>query len=607
MKAKTNQSFFPGNQKLVAFLVFVLAFLVYINTLHHGFVLDDTMLITKNSFTTKGFGGLKEIFTNDTFKGYTDQYLVYGQRYRPLSLSIFAIIYQYAGANPLPYHLVNISFYAILCVLLYYTLNLIFKDYPTDKKNYFILSACLLFVLHPIHTEVVANIKSLDEILVLIFSIAALNLSLTGFDKKSWLFIFLSSITLFLGILSKENAIMFIAVIPLTLMFFRQANLKSIIKHGIPLLAVGIIYIIIRLKLIGFGIDKEPLELINNPFVKIEGSRWVYYSGIERFGSIMYSLLKYLKLLIIPYPLTSDYYPMYVGNVGVANLYIVLSILVHVILIVFCIKSIRSKNWNLLTYGIIFYFITIFIVSNIVFPIGTNLAERFAFMPSIGICLCIAYLLYSLKLKSKVGFYILGGLILTAYLSITLRRNQDWKSNDSLIIADINKSSKSVRMQNAYATMLINTAQRETDLKIKDGLLLQAILHEDTAITMHPTYINAYAMRGNAHYLRSNLDEAIANYKVVYKLNPTFPDNLNNLALSLRERASYHFNNNNYEKAIQDLNETYNLYQQDPIVAELYSKCFLKLGKKAEALHWLDIWKTLEPQNSNIEELKKSL
>ncbi|MBK8502726.1 MAG: hypothetical protein IPL46_11190 [Saprospiraceae bacterium] len=85
-------------------LLFFLIIILYINTIGHGYVLDDAIVISENTFTKKGFTGLIDIFRHDTFYGFFQQEgkdkLVSGGRYRPLSQAMFAIEYGIFGPKP---------------------------------------------------------------------------------------------------------------------------------------------------------------------------------------------------------------------------------------------------------------------------------------------------------------------------------------------------------------------------------------------------------------------------------------------------------------------------------------------------------------------------
>ena len=238
-----------------AFLILcVFAFILYGNTLTHDYALDDAIVITNNQFTQQGTEGIANIFKYDTFVGFwltsnptktaeqiqEEKKLVAGGRYRPLSLVSFALEVEFFGKNikdandkviykgdPFVSHLGNIVLYLLTAFLLYVILSKLFPQ-EKDKKWYlgFPMIAALLFLAHPIHTEAVANIKGRDEIMTLLGSLGALWFTLKYLDTKKIWYVLLSSLCLFLGLLSKENAITFLAVIPLTVYYFTRHSLK---------------------------------------------------------------------------------------------------------------------------------------------------------------------------------------------------------------------------------------------------------------------------------------------------------------------------------------------------------------------------------------------
>ena len=114
----------------------------------------------------QGFAGIKNIFTSDVWH-FQNLNLGY---YRPLSLVSFAVEQQLFPNNPHVSHFVNVLLYSLTAFLLYFLLLKIFNR----KHPLFSLVVTLLFIAHPLHTEVVANIKSRDEILSFLNLIAAL-------------------------------------------------------------------------------------------------------------------------------------------------------------------------------------------------------------------------------------------------------------------------------------------------------------------------------------------------------------------------------------------------------------------------------------------------
>ena len=155
--------------RLHKWLIFAFAFLLYANTLTHEYTQDDAIVIYDNMFTTKGFEGIPGILQYDTFYGFFKTEgkakLVAGGRYRPLSLVMFAAEVGLFGQSPFVGHLVSVLLYGLLGVVLYLVLLKLFsyrETVPYPAMIAFITT--LLFVAHPVHTEVVANIKGLSLI-----------------------------------------------------------------------------------------------------------------------------------------------------------------------------------------------------------------------------------------------------------------------------------------------------------------------------------------------------------------------------------------------------------------------------------------------------------
>src|SRR5690606_7662622 len=94
------------------------------------FVLDDQIVIVDNDYTKKGFAGIRDIFSHDSFSRYFggQRDLVEGSRYRPLSIAFFAVIHEVAGMNSAIYHGANILLYALLCLLIFRVLGVLFHE-----------------------------------------------------------------------------------------------------------------------------------------------------------------------------------------------------------------------------------------------------------------------------------------------------------------------------------------------------------------------------------------------------------------------------------------------------------------------------------------------
>jgi hypothetical protein len=553
-----------------------LAFILYSNSLTNGFVLDDSLVITKNSYTTKGISGIGDIFSHDTFQGYygesSEEIKITGGRYRPLSIAFFAILYSIFRDNPFPFHLWNVLLYAVCCAFVYRVLRRIFDpSLGVNTSAIFSGLTALLFTLHPVHTEVVNNIKSNDEILCLLLSFASLYLAVRYWDTNRKSLAYMSGIALFLACLAKENAVVFLAIIPLTL-FVRGAVSKVKGRPVLPLvLSLGIsfsLFFIIRYSILGWSMGEDTLDLINNPFIKYTGDTWVHCSFGEKMAMIFWSLARYIQLLFFPLFLSVDYYPRFVEVMTFSNPLALVSLLAHVALGLWVVYKLWKKQTGIVEYGVAFYLIALSIVSNILFPVGTNLAERFLFTPSLGFCIAIAglvtpYLAHQHQTISKLALYFIVGVMVVFGIR-THVRNFDFESNKVLMMKDVEVAGNSAKIQNALGAIIAEEALNSPDPAQKSTLSQNALNYLNKAISIHPTYLEAFYMRGNVLFMLGRYEEAIQNYRACLSLNPNFSQAYPNYAMSLREYGrSVITNGGDLNNAVLSLEESLELYPNE--------------------------------------------
>jgi hypothetical protein len=169
------------SNKLSIVIITIVTILLYANTLTNEFAMDDMSVITKNSYVQEGLGGIKKVLTKESWEGYNPNSDI--RIYRPFQLLAFAIQYEFFELNPMPYHIVNVLFYALLNVLLF----LLLKELWKNKYPYLPLLIVLLFATHPVHVEVVANLKGSADLFGMLHATAAF-LFLFYFVKKKVLF-----------------------------------------------------------------------------------------------------------------------------------------------------------------------------------------------------------------------------------------------------------------------------------------------------------------------------------------------------------------------------------------------------------------------------------
>lgn len=605
----------PGffrNILLQSGLIFAFAFLLYANTLTHGFVLDDSIVINANMFTEQGVEGIPGILSKDTFFGYFKvegkETLVSGGRYRPLTLVFFAIIFQLFGDNSLVFHLFTVLLFATTCVVLYRTLLLLFR--PALGEDYGTLLSwmtAVLFAAHPIHTEVVANIKGCDEIATLLGSLGALYFTLKAFDSQKVIWGVAAGLSFFLACLSKENAATFLVVIPLALWFFRPSGSRTgggtenrILRAALPVFVAFVVFFILRGTILHWRFGGAPMELMNNPFLKIEGNQWVKFAPAEKLATVFYTLLKYVQLLIVPHPLTHDYYPNQIGLKTFSNPVVLLSLALYGWMAWYAFSGIRRRDP--VRFAILYYLLTLSIVSNIVFPVGTAMGDRFVFMPSVGFCIAAgALFLHFAKGNSRQATLALFGLVILLYSLKTLTRNPAWESNEKLFFTDVETSVNSAKIRNACGGVLFDKAAKEPDTAKQKDYCRQGIIHLDKAIEQHPNYKDAYISRAGCQYILGRYDAAIADYRQAVRLAEEDVKPKLGLAIALRDGGKYYGEKKgDLATAFKYLSESWQYNGKDPETARLLGVANGVQGKHPDAIMWFSKAVELSPENARF-------
>ncbi len=587
-----------------AWIVFGFGVFVYLNTLFHQFTQDDAIVIYDNMYTTEGISGLKGLFTKDTFFGFFKEEgkakLVSGGRYRPMTPAMFAFEYELVGKNPWLGHLINVLLYGFLCCMIYKLLVLLvcFKD-KSESTLYLVFAASLIYACHPIHTEAVANIKGRDEIMSMLGSVLALYYIIKYYDLKDIKFLIIACVCFFVGLLSKENAITFLAIVPMALYFFRSYSLLDTIKPSLILLIPAVLFLIIRSAILGNDFGGTPMELMNNPYLKMVNGSYVEFSSNEKMATIIYTLGKYISLLIFPHPLTHDYYPRYIDIMNFGNWKVLISLFSYIALIIIAFKGFGKRS--IVSFGIIYFIITLSIISNIVFPIGTNMSERFMFMPSLGFALILGHFLkvYVLDKYGQKVFYIVLGVILGLYILKTISRNLVWESDYKLFTTDVKTSVNSAKVLNAAGGALTTESFNEKNEEKKKEMLTQAIVYLNKAVVVHPTYKNPYLIMGNAHYYLKEYDEAVIAYEKALAIDSDFEDAKKNMAVSLRDGGRIAGEvEQNFEKCEKLLLRSYDLSPNDTETIRLLGVVNGMKGNHIEAIKYFEKVTLLEPNNA---------
>ncbi|MDB4082764.1 glycosyltransferase family 39 protein [Vicingaceae bacterium] len=572
--------------KLQVYGIFIVfGFLLYGNTLTHDFTLDDAIVITENDFTKKGFSGIWDQLTNDQFVGFYGEKkeLVAGGRYRPLSMVIYNIQYDLAGANPFLGHLINVLFYILNGILLYTVINRVLSQFQGFLKGISLpLLVSLLWFFHPIHTEVVANIKGLDEIMAFCLQLSTLWYILNYLENQKIKDLLGIVVFFFLGLLAKESTITWLAVIPILIYFFTNHSFKKALPAFGGLAAAAVIWAGIRYQVVGGGISAVADNIMNDPFLEATIS--------EKYATITLTLGKYLQLLVFPHPLTYDYYPKHIPIVGWGNKMVLLSLLAYLFIAIIAIWGFFKKN--VVSFAILLYVITLSIASNLVFVIGAFMNERFVYVSSLGLSLIIGFGIFKLLEHKKISKNAIWTLLFTIfglYSLKTISRNQVWKNNLTLATHDANISVNGAKSNVMAGGLLTENAMKLKDSSEKQKMLQEGLVYLRRAINAYPEYIDGLILMGNAQWeLTKNINQALPYYYQILAINPYHQNTLQNFYIIVEQSKNTEDKINAYKTLLRynpnemtaylNLGRTYGREKNDLKNAQLYLETALKIA-----------------------------
>lgn len=501
----------------------ILIFGLYGNSIPNKFSIDDDMVSSNNPVIKKGIKGIPEILITRYANNPKQNY-----EYRPVVKITFAIEQTLFNGNPHVSHLINVLLYLFLCIFIYLLLRKLLKSY----HPWIALLATVLFAAHPIHTEVVASLKNRDEILSMLGSLASLYSCIKFFEKRKWYWILSGVVCFILAYFSKSSALVFLAIIPLTLFFFTDIKIKHI------LIIIGILLVLIVLSrwLPRIWLPKTEREILyfENPLYFEKGI-------LLKIGTALIVLLFYLRLLIFPHPLVYYYGYNEIPVTDPGNIYSIISLIVFLALFIVSVLLLKKKH--LLSYCILFFFISISMYANIIKPPPGIVAERFLFVPSLGFCLAIAILAFMI-FKLKIGDkklsmkairkpVIVIAIIVIPFAVKTITRNPDWKDFESLYGHDINYLENSAKANSVYAAYLSDKIYTTKDQAKAKEIARKSMYYYQQAIKIYPPYATCWNNMGIIHYkVFNDTPEGVRCWREAAKYDTSYADPLYNIAIA---------------------------------------------------------------------------
>jgi protein O-mannosyl-transferase len=424
--------------------------------------------------------------------------------YQPLAVLSLSLNYQSAGSNPAPYHTTNLLIHLINIILVFYLFH------RMTKRLEVAAIVAFLFAIHPMHVEAVAWIATRSNGLYSAFYLGALLTYVVYLEKRSTTWLLLTLILFILSCFSKSMAV----TLPVLLVFFdyfhnRKIGLKAILEK-IPFFLISLIFGLVSIH------AATQFGHIRNLAVE--------YNPGDRLVMITYSVVFYLLRAVIPVNLSAVYaYPGKTEGWLAAEYY--LSVFLLFLLILAVIKAGKSRKEVL--FGLGFFLISIFPVLPFVWSRMLMLADRYTYIPYIGIFYLFSMFYLKIregnslrlrKYKPAIYTVLLGYVILLS--ATTFQRTKVWRDSHTMISDVIEKNRSDVDMAIGYF-FRGNIRDLSQDM--------HGALNDFTkAIELNPSYTMAYNNRGIIRGSLQDFEGALEDFNKAIELEPGYADAIYN-------------------------------------------------------------------------------
>lgn len=639
------------NTKTALLIIALFTAGLYANSLFNGYALDDNLVIQNNELTLKGFKAIPEIFTSRYF---TSKEQSIG--YRPITNISFAVEYGLFGERPFISHLINLFLYLSSMLMVFLILRQVLKKFHIIFP--FVIT--LLFLAHPIHTEVVNNIKSRDELLWFFNGMIALWFFLKYADHEKFRDLAIGTFFFLFAILSKQFAVSLAIATPLFIYFFKQYSLKSLIVPPAIMSTMYLMYDFYDKRILsasiypdipGEGIYQANSLNLFADFKLFIGSKisnafhdtfYFLQDGIfkfapmldgfgiglnkptirdplffefplyfveqsERIGTIIYAIGKYFQLLLLPHPLVC-YYGF--DEIPIADLgHPVVLATIALLVVLFAITAYLFLKKHYLGFGFALMIFSLIFFANIFKYAPGVVAERYLYLPSLGFVFILAFALLKLAkvpfeqikqpftIKNTLWFLLIPVLALYSFKTVT--RNMDWKSEEILYSNDVVHADKSVKLNHLLGQILLRKHLQNKDFNESHPDYQAAEKALKISVDRYPAYTRAWNNLAFLYVKTGQYNKAMPVLDKALELDYKYIEAYNNKAIA-------YFNTGQANKAIAVYRE---MVEIDPtnnysvIGARNAAEYYLKNNEPVKAIEIANFAIKGNPKNPGVPEV----
>ena len=477
-----------GKRLLVALaLLLAVTALAYAGSLGNGFVWDDHDVVEQNPLN-RSTASLPQLFAmSDSITGWPATHY-----YRPLARATYLLDYQVFGLRPWGYHLENLLLHLVNVLLLFCVARTLFgANLPS-------LLAAALFALHPGIAEPVFAIFARNTLLALMFMLLTFLAFRRSLGTGRGGYGILAALLLFLGLLSKETALM---AVPVLIWQCREARLpaREMLLRLLPMAAVVIVYGLMR---------ESALRDVLPPLHATDLA--------TRLTNDLYVVPRYLLLLLFPLTLT-------VWHEVPPDLAQLLPLLVCTwLLLAAALVAAVGYGGKVVRFALFWGgCMLIPLLGVMAFP-GASMAERHLYIPLAGLSLGVAALWVRLPARFFAAGMVAAGIVLALLAGRTAARSADWHSDLTLF-----RSAVAVNPASATARFNLGNALRQA------GDPVAAVQEWQKVVALDPRAWDALNELGRELLLAGRHEEALDWFRRAVDANPGAFGPRNNLAVTL--------------------------------------------------------------------------
>lgn len=465
--------------KHAVYILLTLSFVVFFTGFKGDFQGDDNYQIVENA-AVHNFSNVGSFFQGSTF--WNGETLV-GSFYRPLMTTTFSLTYTLFGANPVAFHIVQLLLFVAGAFVLYLLLKNFFKPVIS-------LAIASIYLVHPVNSQAIFAIPSVQEPLFMLFGLLALLLLTKPLTTKN---IFIVSGLLLLSLLSKETAVVFMAVAFVYIVLFSQKHLARI---SLALVVTLGVYLAMRIGAV--GLMSEPIHAapISNA------------SLVERLFTLPSILAFYFGQFFLPVEQATSYYWLHTKPTLIEFYLPLLGIIVVIVGLILGGRMLRS-NGTKKQFRLYLFFVSWLVLGLLphlqLVALDMTACEPWLISSTPAILGILALLLPNVLKRINPQIIVIIFLVLLALLGArTALRGLDYANQGTLAYRDIQTASGNYLALNNLGQVLI----QQNNLDEAKEVVSQSIAIYPN-LTNHTNLGAIYQRQGDVRQAKNSYEDAL--------------------------------------------------------------------------------------------------